>query len=134
MYNPNFSVYADRGLSADDVKVDMSDYASLWDSHYQGTFQIKDSMRDSYAIALLQAYKEEFETLLDQYQNGTLSEEQYNKDINIIFNNICHIDEFNELSKRLGKEDKAYLIERQFLWLRGGLGQNGYPDWHPHGD
>ena len=107
MYNPNFSVYADRGLSADDVKVDMSDYASLWDSHYQGTFQIKDSMRDSYAIALLQAYKEEFETLLDQYQNGTLSEEQYNKDINIIFNNICHIDEFNELSKRLGKEDEV---------------------------
>ena len=107
MYNPNFSVYSDRGLSADDVKVDMSDYASLWDSHYQGTFQIKDSMRDSYAIALLQAYKEEFETLLDQYQNGTLSEEQYNKDINIIFNNICHIDEFNELSKRLGKEDEV---------------------------
>lgn len=107
MYNPNFSVYSDRGLSADDVKVDMSDYASLWDSHYQGTFQIKDSMRDSYAIALLQAYKEEFETLLDQYQNGTLSEEQYNKDINIIFNNICHIDEFNELSKRLGKEEEV---------------------------
>ena len=107
MYNPTFSVYSDRGLSADDVKVDMSDYASLWDSHYQGTFQIKDSMRDSYAIALLQAYKEEFETLLDQYQNGTLSEEQYNKDINIIFNNICHIDEFNELSKRLGKEDEV---------------------------
>lgn len=107
MYNPTFSVYSDRGLSADDVKVDMSDYASLWDSHYQGTFQIKDSMRDSYAIALLQAYKEEFETLLDQYQNGTLSEEQYNKDINIIFNNICHIDEFNELSKRLGKEEEV---------------------------
>ena len=107
MYNPTFSVYADRGLSADDVKVDMSDYASLWDSHYQGTFQIKDSMRDSYAIALLQAYKEEFETLLDQYQNGTLSEEQYNKDINIIFNNICHIDEFNELAKRLGSEEEV---------------------------
>ncbi len=105
MYNPSFSVFADRGLSEEDVKKDMATYSSLWDSSYQGTFQIKDSMRDSYAIALLEAYKEDFQTLLDKYQAGELSSEEYNKDINIIFNNISHIDEFNELMKSLGKNE-----------------------------
>lgn len=106
MYNPSFSVYADRGLSEEDVKIDMASYSSLWDSAYQGTFQIKDSMRDSYAIALLEAYKDEFSTLHEKYKSGELSADEYNKDINIIFNNISHVDEFNDLMKKLGKNER----------------------------
>ena len=102
MYNPGFSVYADRGLTPDQVKFDMTDYASLWDKKYEGTFQIKDSMRDSYAIALLYAYREDFSKLLDAYQNGRLSETDYNHQINVLFNNICHVDEFNEVATSLG--------------------------------
>ena len=105
MYNPEFSVYRDRDLTPEDVKKDMSSYSSLWDDAYQGTFQIKDSMRDSYAIALLEAYSEEFNTLLDRYEKGEITAEKYNKDINIIFNNISHVDEFNDLMKELGKEE-----------------------------
>lgn len=105
MYNPEFSVYRDRGLTPEDVKKDMSSYSSLWNDAYQGTFQIKDSMRDSYAIALLEAYSEEFNTLLDRYEKGEITAEKYNKDINIIFNNISHVDEFNDLMKELGKEE-----------------------------
>ncbi len=105
MYNPSFSVYADRGLSEEDVKIDMASYSSLWDSSYQGTFQIKDSMRDSYAIALLEAYKDEFTELHEQYKKGELSADEYNKDINIIFNNISHVDEFNDLMKKLGRNE-----------------------------
>ncbi len=105
MYNPSFSVYAERGLSEEDVKKDMATYSSLWNSSYQGTFQIKDSMRDSYAIALLETYKEDFQTLLDKYQAGELTSSEYNKDINIIFNNISHVDEFNDLMKNLGKNE-----------------------------
>ena len=105
MYNPEFSVYRDRVLTPEDVKKDMSSYSSLWNDAYQGTFQIKDSMRDSYAIALLEAYSEEFNTLLDRYEKGEITAEKYNKDINIIFNNISHVDEFNDLMKELGKEE-----------------------------
>ncbi len=104
MYNPEFSVYQDRGLTPEDVKKDMSSYSSLWDDSYQGTFQIKDSMRDSYAIALLEAYSDEFDSLLERYEKGELTSEKYNKDINIIFNNISHIDEFNELMEELGRD------------------------------
>lgn len=102
MYNPSFSVYAERGLSPEQVKFDMADYASLWDKKYAGTFQIKDSMRDSYAIALLYAYREDFVKLLTAYQNGSLSEDAYNHQINILFNNISHVDEFNEVAASLG--------------------------------
>lgn len=104
MYNPEFSTYQERGLSPEDVKKDMSSYSSLWKDSYQGSFQIKDSMRDSYAIALLEAYSEEFDTLLDRYEKGEISSEKYNKDINILFNNISHVNEFNALMKELGKE------------------------------
>lgn len=105
MYNPSFSTYKDRGLSEEDVKIDMADYSSLWNENYRGTFQIKDSMRDSYAIANLEAFKNDFSKLLEKYKAGELSAEEYNKDINIVFNNISHVDEFNELSKTLGTNE-----------------------------
>ncbi len=123
MYNPEFSTYASRGLSAEDVKKDMATYSSLWNEDYTRTFQIKDSMRDSYAIALLEAFKDEFELLAKQKEEGTITSEEYNKDINLIFNNICHIDEFNDLMKSLGKEtysaqDVIDSIERELTSLK----------------
>ncbi len=124
MYNPDFSVYKDRGLSSEDVKKDMSTYSSLWNSNYNGTFQIKDSMRDSYAIALLEAYKDEFSELKERYEKSELTSEEYNKDINVIFNNISHVDEFNSLMKELGKSeyqsssDIIDAVERKLISLK----------------
>ena len=124
MYNPTFSTYQSRGLSAENVKKDMATYSSLWDDSYTRTFQIKDSMRDSYAIALLEAFKGEFETLRKQKLAGTISSDTYNKDINIIFNNISHIDEFNDLMKTLGKDstysaqDVIDTVERELTSLK----------------
>ncbi len=124
MYNPTFSTYQGRGLSSDDVKKDMATYSSLWEDSYTRTFQIKDSMRDSYAIALLEAFKDEFETLRKQNLEGTLDSETYNKDINIIFNNISHVDEFNDLMKSLGKDstysaqDIIDAVERELTSLK----------------
>lgn len=101
MYNPTFSTYADRGLEPEDVHRALKSYSSLWIEEFRQTFQIKDSMRDSYALALLETYKEDFEALKVSYESGTLSEDDYNDDINIIFNNICHIDEFNEVERSI---------------------------------
>jgi spermidine/putrescine transport system substrate-binding protein len=111
-YNPAFQTYADRGLSAEDVKVQMSDWNALWDSHYAQTFQIKDSMRDTYSIGLMHVYDDFFKTLLSWYQAGTYSyadtgetgsygTAQYNADVSTIFNNVNHIADFNALGHHL---------------------------------
>jgi spermidine/putrescine transport system substrate-binding protein len=104
IYNPSYSEYAERGLSEDQVKAQMADWDSLWDSHYEGTFQIKDSMRDTYAIGLMECYDGYFTELLSRYEAGTISEEEYNHDVTVIFNNIARVDEFNEIAKSLDPE------------------------------
>ncbi len=124
MYNPTFSAYQNRGLTPEDVKKDMATYSSLWSDSYTRTFQIKDSMRDSYAIALLEAFKGEFEELAKRKKKGEIDSETYNKDINIIFNNISHVDEFNSLMKELGKDstysaqDIIDTVERELTSLK----------------
>lgn len=105
MYNPTFSTYEERGLSPEDVHRLLKSYSSLWEDDFQGTFQIKDSMRDSYALALLETYKDDFLLLQDNYEAGLLSEEDYNDSINIIFNNICHVEEFNEVERSIHGDD-----------------------------
>jgi spermidine/putrescine-binding protein len=110
-YNPTFKDYAARGLSESDVKVQMSEWNALWSSQYEKTFQVKDSMRDTYSIGLMHVYDSYFKTLLSWYKSGTgilpdgttgaYSLTQYNADVSTIFNNINHIDDFNKLAKRL---------------------------------
>jgi spermidine/putrescine transport system substrate-binding protein len=98
LYNPSFSKYVDRGLSTDQVKYDMNDWNSLWKDDYKGTFQIKDSMRDTYSVALMKTYDSLFKSLEEKHNNKTLTDDEYNKEVTIIFNNISHVDEFNALS------------------------------------
>jgi spermidine/putrescine transport system substrate-binding protein len=98
LYNPGFSTYTKRGLSLDQVKYDMNDWNSLWKDEYKGTFQIKDSMRDTYSVALMKTYDSLFKSLKEEHDKGTLTDEEYNKKVTIIFNNISHVSEFNALS------------------------------------
>jgi spermidine/putrescine-binding protein len=106
-YNPGYSAYAQRGLSEGDVMVQMSDWNALWNSSYYQTFQIKDSMRDTYSIGMMHVYDEYFKALLSWYQDGKDGEgnaygvDEYNADVSTIFNNINHLDDFNKLVKRI---------------------------------
>jgi spermidine/putrescine-binding protein len=128
-YNPAFSGYADEGLSENDVKVQMSDWNSLWASQYERTFQFKDSMRDAFSIALMHVYDGYFKVLRGWYvsgegvlpdgSTGPYSSERYNDDVSTIFNNVNRIGEFNALAKRIDPRavdvDEATIVnEAQF--------------------
>ncbi len=73
-----------------EVKADMYDWNSLWEEKYKGSFQIKDSMRDTYAVGIMHGYDADFESLLDSYEDGTLDGEEYNRRLNMLFNNIVY--------------------------------------------
>ena len=110
-YNPTFVDFENRGLTSDEVKVQMSEWVTLLDDHYQGTYQIKDSMRDTYSVALMQSYDAELQTLKDCFEKETwldgtpYTEQEYAKDVNTIFNNVTRVDEFNALLTRLYGEE-----------------------------
>ncbi len=113
-YNPTFTTFMERGLSPEDVMVQMDDWGTFYDPLYAQTFQIKDSMRDTYAMTIMEVYSEEFNFLLDAYRENDFhgapySEEEYNSDVNTIFNNIVRIDEFRELMERIHGESEETL-------------------------
>lgn len=109
-YNSTFYKFAERGLSEDQVKVQMADWDSLWDERYAGTFQIKDSMRDTFAIGLMHVFNPFFKALREDYVAGhdksgaAYSAEAYQKDVSMLFNCINHVDSFNALAKKIKKE------------------------------
>ena len=110
LFNPNYDVYQSRNIEFNTIIEDMSSFDSLWDNKYSNTISIKDSMRDTFAIGLMEAYKESykdkegnehdgFEVLKDKYykqdaSNPTYSAEQYNADFDKIFNYVTS-DEAN---------------------------------------
>ncbi|MBQ7994784.1 MAG: extracellular solute-binding protein [Bacilli bacterium] len=63
LYNPA-KVAADKGLSEDEVKWDMSEWTSLWDEKYHGEMSIKDSMRDTYSVGIMGLFDEELRKII----------------------------------------------------------------------
>jgi spermidine/putrescine transport system substrate-binding protein len=115
LYNPGFYKYSERGLTPDEIKFAMNDWGSLWDDAYKGTFQIKDSMRDTYSVGLMKTYDSYFAKLLAAYRSGSLGEKEYHDDVTTIFNNIeaSRLDDFNALAKTLdpaAEDETADLI------------------------
>ncbi len=83
LFNPsykNFTVDPDTAIN------DMQSWSVLWDETYKGTISIKDSMRDTYAAALMYTYDEELTDLRNQYESGELDSDTYNTLISEIFN------------------------------------------------
>ena len=75
---------------------DMQDWSVLWNPDYKGISSIKDSVRDTYAIGLLNALNDDFEengkevegfeTLMKKHNDGTYSDEVYNEKFSELFN------------------------------------------------
>lgn len=113
-YNPSFYEYANRGLTREDVMVQMSDWNVLWDSAYHGTFQIKDSMRDTYSIGLMHIFDRYFKAIQKWYVEGkdgnglSYGEEDYRKDVKTIFNNLNYLEDFNALAKKVDPNAPVY--------------------------
>lgn len=101
-YNPEYKGYIQAGMRPEDVMVQLSDWNALWDqTAFWGTFQIKDSMRDTFSIGLMRSFDRAFEFLLELYRAGTITQEKYTDAVNIIFNCINHVDSFNALMGEL---------------------------------
>jgi spermidine/putrescine-binding protein len=126
-YNPDFKAYADRGLTRADVMVQMNDWNALWSGKYNQTFQVKDSMRDTYSIGLMHVYDSYFTTLLNWYKAGkdasgnAYTGVQYNADVSTIFNNINHLDDFNALAKKLDENAPTYTVKSIVDAVQGAL-------------
>ena len=67
LFNPEFPAFVERGLTRDEVIEDLSSYSALWDNKYKSTISVKDSMRDTYAIGVLETYKDELQAARDLY-------------------------------------------------------------------
>ncbi|MDR0832219.1 MAG: extracellular solute-binding protein [Bacillales bacterium] len=65
---------------------ELTDWNTLWDSKYEHTFTMKNSVRDSYFIALVNVYHQELEDLAEQYENEEIDEVTYNTAVTAILN------------------------------------------------
>lgn len=75
VYNPEF-------VSEENI----SHWSAVWNPEYKNKSTIKDSVRDSYILALGNAYSGELMALADKYNGGELSAEDYNAKLTEIFN------------------------------------------------
>lgn len=61
-------------------------WSLLWDDRYKGDSTIKDSVRDSYILALGYVYGDELNALKYSYDNGEITAEEYNSELTVIYN------------------------------------------------
>ena len=100
------------GRDAETTIEDMQDWDVLWNPDYKGISSIKDSVRDTYAIGLLNALNDDFEengatvegfeTLMNKYNDGTYSAEEYNEKFSELFNK-CDNATLEKVRKSLTK-------------------------------
>lgn len=87
LINPEFSNFQLEGApSFDELINDAQNWDILWNSNYKNAASIKNSMRDTYAVALMHAYDEDLATLRKNYLDGEISASDYNKELSRIFN------------------------------------------------
>lgn len=65
---------------------DASSWKLLWNDKYKGQGTIKDSVRDSYIMAVGYIYQDELQDLLTQYQTKAITADAYNAKLTEIFN------------------------------------------------
>ena len=90
---------------------DASSWSLLWKDDYKGKGTIKDSVRDSYIMAVGYVYGEELAKISAAYQDGEITADEYNDKLTEIFNRTD--DESVKLSGEVLTElkDKIYGYE-----------------------
>ena len=100
------------GRDAETTIKDMQDWSVLWNPDYKGISSIKDSVRDTYAIGLLNALNDDFEengetvegfeTMMNKFEDGTYTAEEYNEKFSELFNR-CDNATLEKVRKSLTK-------------------------------
>ncbi len=86
LVNPNYSLMEKAGLDMDTVVNDAQNWDILWNTNYKNTASIKNSMRDTYAVALMHGYDEQLNALKESHNEGEITDEAYNAELSRIFN------------------------------------------------
>lgn len=86
VYNPAFWKFQDRGISPEKVDQDIASWSVLWDEDYENTAFVKDSVRDTMAAVVAQAFRGEIASLRERYEAGQLDEASYNGALTALFN------------------------------------------------
>ncbi|MCD8194880.1 MAG: extracellular solute-binding protein [Coprobacillus sp.] len=97
LFNPEYS-----GFKSEEGQVyeDMKSWSVLWNEDYKKTISIKDSMRDTYAAALMYTFDEELTYWRSQYTSGLIDSDKYNEELTKIFNR-CDQDSIDLISDSL---------------------------------
>lgn len=110
-------IYNVDAFEDEDFIDDMNSWLSLWDSKYKNTFTIKNSVRDTYFVALINVYEEELQLLADNYDTGLISAEDYNQEVTKILNR-CDNDTIAEV------EDVLKALKKNSFGLEVDSGKN----------
>lgn len=100
VFNPGYQTFKDRGYSEEKVISDMQTWSTLWNEEYKGTISVKDSMRDTYAIGVIETYKEDLRNARNDYLSGITNEVEYNTILTDIFNR-CGPENIKDVEKTL---------------------------------
>lgn len=85
LFNPEYGAYSN--LEVADVIEDMHySFSALWDSTYKGSISIKNSMRDTFAAGLMNAYEEDFISLKEKLDDGIYDVDTYMAEYAKVFN------------------------------------------------
>ena len=99
LFNPKYHAFSH--LDPEQVKEDMHySYNALWNKRYNGTISIKNSMRDTYAVALMKTFESEFEDIKNKLDAGEITQEEYMEEFTKIFNR-CDEKSVNKVAKEL---------------------------------
>jgi len=96
VYNPA-KLAEEQNLEEDEIKLDMNNWETLWDSKYHGQMSVKDSMRDTYSVGVMYSFSQEIKALMqnsgcfDEFNNlipGKYEDavSTYNNAVSAIFN------------------------------------------------
>lgn len=114
LVRPDFSTFEARNIAPEKVIEDAQSWDILWNKDYYNTASIKNSMRDTYAVALMHGYDQQLETLKNdlnaKIEAGTVTEEDktnYNKQLEKIFN--------------LTDDETISMVSNEFFTLRQNI-------------
>ncbi|MCQ2794695.1 MAG: ABC transporter substrate-binding protein [Bacilli bacterium] len=114
LYNPNFYLFKERKIDAKEmIDKDMRTFDSLWDTRFQKTISVKDSMRDTYAVGLIHSngefFKDKSKTIEERqtvFNYGGEDDSNANEHINAVKNDLLKLrDNIFGFEVDSGKED-----------------------------
>lgn len=85
LFNPEYSAYSNYDVS--EVIEDMHySFSALWNTKYNGSISIKNSMRDTFAAGLMNAYEKDFISLKENLDDGIYDVDTYMAEYAKVFN------------------------------------------------